>query len=415
MWTRYLSCGREFWFPELPREEQEPAGRALTRANLFREKIGAVCLAALTLPAAGLDLWRALAGAEPLRQAALESLVLRLILLAALAGFAVLARRIGSGDGDWPRQRALDLGLIVFLAAWSAVLTGVGQRAGSGLTVFLIVVFSLAALVYQDWPRSLLVYGLSLALLALGLFRYQPEARLAWAHLANGTLAVLLALVITRLLYVTRLRGFTAGGFSERQQRELEEANQRLGEANVMLKRLSFIDALTEIPNRRYFDEFLAQEWGRAARDDQPLSLILIDIDHFKKFNDTYGHQAGDECLRWVAAFLTTVARRPGDLVARYGGEEFAVVLPGAGLRGAVKMAEKMRLAVAGVKIEHAASPLGRVTISLGLASRPRGIRGEPEQLIEAADKALYRAKAGGRNRVCWPETGLRDLERAQR
>jgi len=404
MWARYLSRIREFWFPALPREEKEPAGRALTRANLFREKIGAVCLAAVTLLAAGLDLRRALSGAEPLRPAALESLVLRLILLAALAGFAVLVRRVGSRDEAWPRQRALDFGLTVFLAAWSAVLTGLGQRAGAGLTVYLIVVFSLAAFVYQDGPRSLLVYGLSLTLLALGLLRYQPETRLAWAHLMSGTLAALLALLITRLLYVTRLRDFAAGGLTERQQRELEEANQRLGEANVMLKRLSFIDALTEIPNRRYFDEFLAQEWGRAARDDQALSLILIDIDHFKKFNDAYGHQAGDECLKWVAAFLATVARRPGDLVARYGGEEFAVVLPGAGLRGAVKMAEKMRLAVAGMKIEHSASPLGRVTISLGLASRPRGVRGEPEQLIEAADKALYRAKAGGRNRVCWPD-----------
>ena len=170
-----------------------------------------------------------------------------------------------------------------------------------------------------------------------------------------------------------------------------------LSEANRKLAALSNTDGLTGIANRRHFDCALQNECQRATRGKQPLALLLIDIDHFKQYNDRYGHQAGDRALQAVARLLTAMARRPGDLTARYGGEEFAVILPNVGPGHARHLAEHLRAAVEKLVIPHLASPLGHLSISLGLAIGD----GDPEQLLARADQALYQAKAQGRNRVC--------------
>jgi diguanylate cyclase (GGDEF)-like protein len=184
-------------------------------------------------------------------------------------------------------------------------------------------------------------------------------------------------------------------------ERELLEATRQLTAANEELNRISSIDGLTGILNRRYFDETFHKEWRRTVRHARPLSLIMSDIDHFKYYNDRYGHLAGDDCLRMVAKATNNVLRRPGDFVARYGGEEFVTVLPNTDINGAVVVAEAMRSNVEALEIEHAASPAGAwVTISLGVADVFHARFLEPDDLISAADKALYRAKREGRNRV---------------
>jgi diguanylate cyclase (GGDEF)-like protein len=165
---------------------------------------------------------------------------------------------------------------------------------------------------------------------------------------------------------------------------DLEEANERL-------HRLSMIDALTAVPNRRRFDELLDIEWRRAFRSERPLSLLMIDIDQFKQYNDRNGHQSGDDCLRAVAAALTDALHRAGDVVARYGGEEFIVLLPDTDLAHAAQTAEMLRARVAGD------CP---VTISVGVASMLPDRQTEASALIATADEALYRAKREGRNRV---------------
>ncbi len=176
--------------------------------------------------------------------------------------------------------------------------------------------------------------------------------------------------------------------------RELEEANRKL-------ERLTFIDGLTAIANRRHFDKSLDKEMRNARRENKVLSLIMMDIDFFKKYNDSHGHQEGDDCLKQVAKVLDNVAHRPGDLAARYGGEEFAIVLPDADSENAVKIAEKARAAVADLKIPHGNSTvLDYVTLSLGVATvKPICDKAIPQDLIHAADKALYLAKENGRNR----------------
>jgi len=181
--------------------------------------------------------------------------------------------------------------------------------------------------------------------------------------------------------------------------RLLEKAREKIAAHNAELRRLASTDNLTGLANRQAFSVAFAEAWSRARDRREPLAAMLIDVDHFKRFNDTYGHQVGDEVLKLVAAAMRASARR-GDLVARYGGEEFVVLLPGCGLRDAQRAAERLRSAVADAALPHGGEAL-RVTVSIGLALRDPGSRcDDPEALLRAADEALYAAKDAGRNRV---------------
>jgi diguanylate cyclase (GGDEF)-like protein len=182
-------------------------------------------------------------------------------------------------------------------------------------------------------------------------------------------------------------------------ERELLEVTRQLSDLNAVLNRLSLIDGLTSISNRRFFDQSMNQEWRVSYRNERPVSLILIDIDHFKIFNDNYGHQAGDQCIKQVAQIIRGCLRRPGDLVARYGGEEFACILPDTDLTGATFVADRINASIQAANISHGKSPTAdRVTVSQGVVSCIPGPNLTREQFIEAADQALYLAKREGRN-----------------
>jgi diguanylate cyclase (GGDEF)-like protein len=182
---------------------------------------------------------------------------------------------------------------------------------------------------------------------------------------------------------------------------ERKKSEEKLKTANQQLEYLANIDGLTQIPNRRNFDVHLQQEWGRMSREKLYLSLILVDVDCFKQYNDYYGHQIGDDCLKQVAIALKNSIKRTGDLVARYGGEEFATVLPNTDAKGALHLAEQMRLSVAKLSLPHDNSTVSSfVTISLGIASLIPGKNISPERIIELADRALYQAKQQGRDRI---------------
>jgi diguanylate cyclase (GGDEF)-like protein/PAS domain S-box-containing protein len=167
------------------------------------------------------------------------------------------------------------------------------------------------------------------------------------------------------------------------------------------LRELSATDGLTLVANRRMFDEVIEREWQRAMRNNEPVSLIMVDIDMFKSYNDLYGHMAGDYCLQNVAQTISNSAQRGGDLVARYGGEEFAIILPNTDESAAKEIAEKIRMAVEALAIPHAGnSTTQRVTISLGICTRIPPQADDFIGLMQSADKALYRAKESGRNSV---------------
>lgn len=173
-----------------------------------------------------------------------------------------------------------------------------------------------------------------------------------------------------------------------------------------LLARQSFLDGLTGIPNRRYLDEMLDKEWRRALREEQFLSLLLIDIDFFKRYNDLYGHPAGDDCLRRVAAALSHSVSRGSDLVARYGGEEFTILLPGDDAAGAVTVAERAMAAISALQIVHLHSEVSALlTISIGSATALPCRDMTPATLLQMADRALYQAKEQGRNRYVQMES----------
>ena len=191
---------------------------------------------------------------------------------------------------------------------------------------------------------------------------------------------------------------------NEQLARQIEQVNDQLQRSNEQLSLLAATDALTHLPNRRSFDVKLAAEWQRAIRSEEALSLLMIDVDKFKSYNDTFGHQAGDRCLHLVATALQDSIQRATDMAARYGGEEFAVILPATDEQGASAVAERLRQAVLELRLPRAtpgaSDDEGCVSVSLGAATfRPR--RGAiPEELVAAADEALYAAKEAGRNCV---------------
>ncbi len=184
-------------------------------------------------------------------------------------------------------------------------------------------------------------------------------------------------------------------------ERELLEVTSQLEAANQMLLRLSFNDALTNVANRRSFDEMYNKEWGRIQRHSRPISLIMLDIDFFKIYNDSYGHLQGDECLKQVAKAIKGTFKRPGDFVARYGGEEFVVVLTDTEIDEAIQIAESLKVNIAEQKIGFKESEVSEyVTVSMGVASINPGQDSSSASLIKAADDVLYQAKRAGRNRI---------------
>lgn len=169
-----------------------------------------------------------------------------------------------------------------------------------------------------------------------------------------------------------------------------------------LLQELALLDPLTEIPNRRALDRALEQEWGRCQRIQEPLSLAMVDIDHFKAFNDTYGHGAGDRALRQVAQTLALTAKRPGDLAARYGGEEFVLLLPHASQDGAYALCHKVLVQIQALAIPNQGASRGILTVSIGGVTLWPHRNGSCAEILQRADAQLYRAKNAGRNRVEW-------------
>lgn len=230
----------------------------------------------------------------------------------------------------------------------------------------------------------------------------EPEIKSkAFAQGANDYLVKL----PDRIELIARIRYHSQSFIYQKQRDEafqaLQESQRRLAEANMELQRLSSLDGLTGIPNRRRFDEYLAHEWKMAIRHNTAISLIMMDIDFFKMYNDHYGHQGGDDCLKTVAKILEQSVLRETDIVARYGGEEFAAILPDSGRKAAHEIAEAMRSCIQERQIPHEKSQVSKfVSISIGIATAMPVRGADAEALIAAADQALYKAKEMGRNQI---------------
>ena len=182
--------------------------------------------------------------------------------------------------------------------------------------------------------------------------------------------------------------------------RNAAEALEKIKELNQKLKRLSYLDELTGLPNRRFFNDVCSREWRRAIREQKQLAFIMIDADYFKEINDTLGHRVGDDCLNAVAKTLNEMCRRPDDLVARYGGDEFIAVISGADIQTVHAIADKMLKGIFSLNIENTRSPFGKLTVSIGIAVMKPDRESDWKDLMRTADEALYRAKQNGRNQI---------------
>ena len=218
-----------------------------------------------------------------------------------------------------------------------------------------------------------------------------------WILLACAGLAMIYVLLVRQV----RRRERQLARLVDERTAELRERSAQLEMANAALEELAAVDPMTGLSNRRRFDVFLQQEWQRSNRSRLPLSLVMVDIDHFKQFNDLYGHLAGDECIRQVVGVIREAANRVSDLGCRYGGEEFAIILAETPAEGAFAVAEFIRKQVELLAIPHDRHPEKAVTVSAGIATKDGNRYPRVFDLIGACDKALYEAKNKGRNRTC--------------
>ena len=320
------------------------------------------------------------------------------------------ASQAAAGFTGWSEYKDKGMGI---LAGYSHI-----PSVSWGLVVEQPLHFAMADVANFHRTNLLILIGAAVLaiLLSLGIAKTMAEGI---ANLSAATLRMAAGNLETRLeVETTDELGQLAANFNRmaaqlarrdealRQAKEelelqVAERTRELTDANCELQRLSLSDALTCIGNRRYLDEYLEREWRRTLREQTSLSVVMLDIDYFKLFNDTYGHIAGDDCLRRVAGILTATIQRTTDFASRYGGEEFVLVLPATDEQGALTVAEKIRCRVEALAIPHEKSPMaGVVTVSIGVAAAVPTRDSDVGLLLSAADRALYQAKTAGRNAV---------------
>ena len=266
-------------------------------------------------------------------------------------------------------------------------------------TVALIILFYLAFRRHLERPLQQLMSQIS------NIKEKEHNAQLIYAKLKNPNELSRLQSKFNELLRHIYIQEELRIESMQSQNRQLEELvrdrTKELEIANQKLLELSTIDELTSVANRRHFNEVLTREWAHATRTKKPLTLLMIDVDYFKKYNDTYGHIAGDDCLRLVASTLKINTKRTNDLTARYGGEEFAIVMPDTDETSAMLIAEKIRQSIEALNIPHEFTNSKKVTISIGVCTKiPNNTATDSNIIIALADEALYEAKESGRNKV---------------
>jgi diguanylate cyclase (GGDEF)-like protein len=287
-----------------------------------------------------------------------------------------------------------------FILVWCAGISFLDQLHSGQIMVYIVAVIAVSVTpVFKPRILTLMYLPIHISFLLLLIYS-QKSTEIPFGNIVNSTTFVIISWAIAYMRYNRQVAAFNNNKLIEEKNIELEKINKKLQEANEKLEILSQTDGLTGILNRTMFDRTISLEWDRCKRQFTPLSLIMGDIDCFKSFNDNYGHQAGDNCIRQVAAVLSSCARRASDSVARYGGEEFAVILPDINKNDAEKLAELMRKRVEELSIPHSASCESEfVTISMGVYTVTPSNELTLEELIGNADKSLYEAKQW-RNKV---------------
>jgi diguanylate cyclase (GGDEF)-like protein len=365
----------------------------VTTDNIFRERILAVMILCASILLMIVDYSLMVFHPDSNRSLSVVAIIYRFSFCAFLVAFLLGTR--GEPARFSSRQCFWDAAMVVVSLAWVGGFSGAFLVIRPGVEPYLIGVLITGSFLFQDAWRSILFFAVGFLSFILSAVYFRPEFHIFLSSVVSVTLSTLLAFVISRIVYRMRLESFRDAQDIAGQRRIMQESVENL-------QKLSYLDPLTGIANRRFLEMSLLREWKLEARSGQPLTVIMIDIDWFKLFNDTYGHIPGDDCLRKVATALESAVQRPSDLVSRYGGEEFCILLPMTDREGAIFTAKRMMKAIHDLKIPHRSSLFGRVTVSMGIATRQPDHSGHFDSLVHSADTALYHAKISGKNRISW-------------
>lgn len=290
--------------------------------------------------------------------------------------------------------QVIGISFTCLLLYWCVGIALLDQLSYGQIIVYIVALISIAAVPFFS-PLTVLLIFFSAQVLFIAFMPYfQQSTEILYGNYINSTAFLIIAWVISCIRYISYVEDFEHKKIIQEKSDELERVNKELEEANQKLEKLSQTDSLTGIFNRSVFDRTIRAEWDRCKRHHSPLSLIMVDIDIFKAYNDNYGHQAGDDCIRWVAQSLRACVKRSSDIVARYGGDEFAVILPHVNRDTAVQFADQIRKKVLELAIPHPFSPVSPyLTISAGVQTLIPSDELSIEKLIRTADQALYEAK----------------------
>jgi diguanylate cyclase (GGDEF)-like protein len=323
-------------------------------------------------------------------------------MLSAMTAFLLIFIKLGNNVPDHGVGiRYAGIFFISFILAWCAGVSLLDQLTNGQVIVYVVAIISIAVTPIYE-PFLLLLMYLIIHIFFLILMPYfQKSAELLFANSVNSTAFLIMSWAISCMRYKKHAEDFNNKKIIQEKNDELKWMNKELEEANRKLEILSQTDALTGVFNRFMFETKMKEEWCRCKRHSIPLSLIMADIDHFKSFNDKYGHQAGDHCIQQIAGILSASARRSSDIVARYGGEEFAIVLPHIEKEKALELAEQMRKRAEEMAVQHLHSDISdNITISMGVNTVIPTDELSIEGFINNTDNALYKAKES-RNCVC--------------
>ena len=324
-----------------------------------------------------------------------------LFLIAAMSVFLGIFHKLGKNiPAHEMGIRSAGISFTCLLLFWSAGISLLDQLSYGQIIIYLTAIISIAVVPLFQPLTFFLLYVAAQTFFVAFMPYFQESGEIIFGNYANSTLFIIISFVISRIRYKTWIGDFKNRIIIQEKSIEINQINKELEEANEKLRHLSQTDSLTGVFNRSMFDKTIKIEWNRCKRNSIPLSLFMIDIDFFKAFNDNYGHQAGDVCIKRVASILLNFAKRSSDSVSRYGGDEFSVILPHLGKEDALKLAEQIRSKIAASHIPNTyASIAEHATISMGVHTIIPSDDSSIDAFIEAADRALYEAKKD-RNKI---------------
>ncbi|MGE5627271.1 MAG: GGDEF domain-containing protein [Solirubrobacterales bacterium] len=318
-----------------------------------------------------------------------------ILMICAMVVFLLVFIKVSKNMPEYKKEiSVLKIIFPLFILSWCAGISLLDQRFYGQIIVYTVALFAVSVTPIYEPILLLLIYFAVHIVFIMLLPNFQTSTLMQFGIFINSVGFILICWAISYMRYKRHIHYFYDSKTLEKNSEELKRLNQELKEANLKLEKLSNTDGLTGISNRLLFDKTLNAEWGRCRRHFMPLSLVMVDIDYFKAYNDSYGHLAGDECLKKIAKAMSSNVRRSSDVVARYGGEEFAIILPYMKKDDAIEFAEQLRIAVEALQIPHISSTISDyITISLGVHTVVPSGSSSAEQLIRLADKALYEAK----------------------